>query len=402
MESNVNRPQRGSTVAHPAHYNDRFPDRLRMMLDDAVKMGFKAKVSWSSDGTSFKIHNRDSFSERILPKYFHKIHFKSFQRQLNIYQFLQCRTGKNKGYYSNEFFVRDDPELAANMYRVQPKNTDKLNDYSDGGAFQRSASPSSFEPSSSSNEDDTEFDLFGVKIHPKLLPPSSIPAPVDKSPPPGTLPASNELQPLFQNSQLTNEGSGVMNEGETARRGLLDGQNFRTTQANTYEAVSQSPSVDLLKSQLLGFLSEIQETSQFARPMLSTAESMVCDGASRNSNMAGTETSAPLTQSPVGFLSEIQETLQHEDRKPAAPPAKSTLDQISDATDLLSAALSQRNRLGSFALRDQILRLDINAQQILVLALNSTGPSTTQVATPDIVDEIIKLLGSGIDHNEMG
>mmetsp|Transcript_2479 Transcript_2479/g.7068 ORF Transcript_2479/g.7068 Transcript_2479/m.7068 type:complete len:85 (+) Transcript_2479:261-515(+) len=78
MASNDERRQRVQVV-DPDHCNDRFPDRLRMMLDDAVKMGFNDAVSWSIDGTAFKIHDRASFSEKVLPKYFQRIHFKSFQ-----------------------------------------------------------------------------------------------------------------------------------------------------------------------------------------------------------------------------------------------------------------------------------------------------------------------------------
>eukprot|EP00429_Kryptoperidinium_foliaceum_P037593 CAMPEP_0176174284 /NCGR_PEP_ID=MMETSP0120_2-20121206/89293_1 /TAXON_ID=160619 /ORGANISM="Kryptoperidinium foliaceum, Strain CCMP 1326" /LENGTH=45 /DNA_ID= /DNA_START= /DNA_END= /DNA_ORIENTATION= len=45
MTSNDHRRQR-PTVVEPDYSLERFPDRLRMMLDDADKMGFDGAVSW--------------------------------------------------------------------------------------------------------------------------------------------------------------------------------------------------------------------------------------------------------------------------------------------------------------------------------------------------------------------
>ena len=88
--------------------NDRipFPKRLYDLLDDVENTGETHIVSWRPNGRCFKIINRSLFMERIVPRYFKKqSHYKSFVRQLNLYDF-KCISSKgsiDKG--SCKFFV---------------------------------------------------------------------------------------------------------------------------------------------------------------------------------------------------------------------------------------------------------------------------------------------------------
>jgi hypothetical protein len=68
---------------------EHFPIRLYVKLksDD----DFHSIVSWSADGLSFSIHQKDIFIERIVPKYFKMTKFCSFGSTITISLVLNCR-----------------------------------------------------------------------------------------------------------------------------------------------------------------------------------------------------------------------------------------------------------------------------------------------------------------------
>ena len=99
-----------------------FPLKLHTLLRDAEEQGFDDIVSWTSN-SSFKIHKPKEFSEKIMTKYFTgQTKFKSFQRQLNLYNFGRLQNGaKNlRGSYAHKSFLRDQPNLAMNIVRRKP------------------------------------------------------------------------------------------------------------------------------------------------------------------------------------------------------------------------------------------------------------------------------------------
>ena len=90
-------------VVDPNH----FPTQLYKMLTeiensqgaaaDAESTGesFVKIVSWQPHGKCFLIHNEDKFSNKVLPKYFCRLKFTSFQRQLHFHGFKRlCKQGK--------------------------------------------------------------------------------------------------------------------------------------------------------------------------------------------------------------------------------------------------------------------------------------------------------------------
>jgi hypothetical protein len=96
------------------------------MLDDAARSGTEHIVSWlPGEGNSFRIHIPKDFASHILPKFFEKIKFRSFQRQLNIYGFrrISDRTSPDYGAYYHEFFVRNKSHLCLQMQRQRIKGT---------------------------------------------------------------------------------------------------------------------------------------------------------------------------------------------------------------------------------------------------------------------------------------
>jgi hypothetical protein len=101
-----------------------FPWKLHEMLDDADAEGFSDIVSWLPDSTnSFKVHQQRVFVEGIMPRYFKKIQFKSFRRQINMWGFERIKSGAGKGGYGHPNFIRGMPSLCCMMKRVKIKGT---------------------------------------------------------------------------------------------------------------------------------------------------------------------------------------------------------------------------------------------------------------------------------------
>jgi len=85
-------------------------------------------VSWMPSGKSFRVHDRDAFSKEILPEYFRSNNFRSFQRNLSVYQFARIWSGPEKGAYCHQNFVRHDRKLCTLIKRhVAPKKEPRDN-----------------------------------------------------------------------------------------------------------------------------------------------------------------------------------------------------------------------------------------------------------------------------------
>jgi hypothetical protein len=65
--------------------NDTFPLKLHKMLEAVEKQGCEWIISWN--GLSFSVHQPQIFAESTMRKYFNQTKYKSFQRQLNLYNF---------------------------------------------------------------------------------------------------------------------------------------------------------------------------------------------------------------------------------------------------------------------------------------------------------------------------
>jgi hypothetical protein len=99
-----------------------FPWKLHEMLDNADVEGFSDIVSWLPGSTnSFKVHQQRIFVEGIMPRYFKKIKFKSFRRQINMWGFERIKSGAGKGGYRHPNFIRGMPSLCCMMKRVKIK-----------------------------------------------------------------------------------------------------------------------------------------------------------------------------------------------------------------------------------------------------------------------------------------
>jgi hypothetical protein len=76
-----------------------FPWRLHEMLEESSESSSEDSqiVSWLPDGKSFKVHDPQGFSKKIIPSWFKHKCYKSFQRQLHLYGFRRIQEGPHKG-----------------------------------------------------------------------------------------------------------------------------------------------------------------------------------------------------------------------------------------------------------------------------------------------------------------
>jgi len=83
-----------------------FPLKLHTVLTDAQNNDFEHIISWQSED-SFKVHDVDAFCKMIVPRYFQsQSKYKSFLRQLNLYEFERVTKGPFKGGYQHPHFKR--------------------------------------------------------------------------------------------------------------------------------------------------------------------------------------------------------------------------------------------------------------------------------------------------------
>jgi HSF-type DNA-binding len=74
-----------------------FPSRLYQMLGEVERAGDSNIISWDGRGESFIIYEPKMFAETWMQRCFNQSKYKSFQRQLNLYNFQREPKGKIKG-----------------------------------------------------------------------------------------------------------------------------------------------------------------------------------------------------------------------------------------------------------------------------------------------------------------
>ena len=89
--------------------------KLHEMLDDVEKTGDDHIVSWLPHGKAFRVHKPKSFVQKIIPHYFNQSKYKSFQRQLHLYDFVRTPRGIEAGAYRHPKFVRGKKSLCLSL-----------------------------------------------------------------------------------------------------------------------------------------------------------------------------------------------------------------------------------------------------------------------------------------------
>ena len=148
-----------------------FPWKLHQILEQAsVDWQMGAIVSWMPSGRAFRVHNSHAFVETIMPLYFKNQtnpKFKSFLRQLHLYNFRCIRKGPEKGAYTHDLFIRGKPDLCCNMVRTKIKKSKSTNDLPTGHTMNYSLMMTS--PSIVSLDEDSVFAIRSSQNLPSLM-----------------------------------------------------------------------------------------------------------------------------------------------------------------------------------------------------------------------------------------
>eukprot|EP00525_Craspedostauros_australis_P009601 CAMPEP_0198134400 /NCGR_PEP_ID=MMETSP1442-20131203/60055_1 /TAXON_ID= /ORGANISM="Craspedostauros australis, Strain CCMP3328" /LENGTH=520 /DNA_ID=CAMNT_0043795543 /DNA_START=636 /DNA_END=2198 /DNA_ORIENTATION=- len=99
---------KGNRTGQPHEAETQFQWKLHSMLNDMQGTSNASIVSWTDDGKAFRIYQRKPFMKTISPQYFKYTKFKSFQRQLYLYDFARVFKGDNEGAYHHKDFLRDE------------------------------------------------------------------------------------------------------------------------------------------------------------------------------------------------------------------------------------------------------------------------------------------------------
>jgi hypothetical protein len=87
-----------------------FPFVLHGLLDDADEANQTSIISWSADGKSFRLHNEEVFSLRILRHYFPDMGWREFCARLDDWGFVFEQES-----FFHPCFVRGEPTLCRHM-----------------------------------------------------------------------------------------------------------------------------------------------------------------------------------------------------------------------------------------------------------------------------------------------
>lgn len=99
-------------------------------------------ISWLPDGKSFKVHDKERFVTEIMPSFFGTQSFKTFQRNLNLWDFTLISKGPHKDVCSHPLFLKGFPSICQSMKRIVLKGTGRDNRAPLGGVAAASTSAS--------------------------------------------------------------------------------------------------------------------------------------------------------------------------------------------------------------------------------------------------------------------
>jgi len=116
-EASMQRPQ---ATVQTGEGRKRFPCKLMQILNDD---DYPDIVAWLPHGRGFTIADKKRFAEEVLPRYFKKSKFPSFNRKLNRWKFTIQMEGRKKASYYHPFFLRDNQELCLQMFPM-PQNAE--------------------------------------------------------------------------------------------------------------------------------------------------------------------------------------------------------------------------------------------------------------------------------------
>ena len=149
-------PTKAAAVVATSSVQLRFPSKLYLVLDQCEYYHHEQQknnnhnqeailpppISWLPDGKSFKIHDKERFATEIMPSFFGTQSFKTFQRNLNLWDFTWISKGPHKDVCSHPLFLKGFPSICQSMKRIVLKGTGRGNRAPLGGVAAASTSAS--------------------------------------------------------------------------------------------------------------------------------------------------------------------------------------------------------------------------------------------------------------------
>lgn len=118
--------------------------KMHEMLEDVEKTGDDHIVSWLPHGRGFRVHKPKSFVQKIIPHYFKQSKYKSFQRQLHLYDFVRTPRGVEAGAYSHPKFLRGSKSLCLSLspHKIKGRKPHQQSVQAQGGVLNENVYPS--------------------------------------------------------------------------------------------------------------------------------------------------------------------------------------------------------------------------------------------------------------------
>jgi len=121
VASNFNNSNEMSLIATKQRKKENFPTILYKLLADATRHGRNDIICFHSHGCSFIVKDVCKFERELMRKYFNTSSWKSFRRQLNLYDFNRVPCGHDGISYYHKFFVFGRPHLLQQIKRTRLK-----------------------------------------------------------------------------------------------------------------------------------------------------------------------------------------------------------------------------------------------------------------------------------------
>ena len=121
VSSNINNSSEMSLIAMKPKKKEKFPTILYKLLADATRYGRNDIICFHPHGRSFIVKDVNKFEKEVMKKYFNMSSWKSFRRQLNLYDFNRVPCGLDGISYYHKFLIFGRPHLLHQIKRTRPK-----------------------------------------------------------------------------------------------------------------------------------------------------------------------------------------------------------------------------------------------------------------------------------------
>jgi hypothetical protein len=174
------------------------------MLEHVKRDGNDTIVSWQLHGKAFRVHKPKAFAEIVLPRYSNNSKYRSFLRQLHLYDFIRIKDKQSPdfGAYYHKLFQKDQIQLSLQMTRRKIKGSKDKARLTDKDKKSEGDTHYCPKPSSSciSTTKEPPTSIFQDLVEPTLMSFSSYPITFSKKEPTSTLEWINSVEKVISDS----------------------------------------------------------------------------------------------------------------------------------------------------------------------------------------------------------